>query len=388
MSARRPLPQALSAELKLKQPGLDIQAQFRVAPARVCALVGRPGAGKTALLKALAGLHPIQSGRIALGADPIYDSSARINHRPHQRRLAWLDGQCHLFPHLSVQANLAYALNHAGPAPQPRNTEHSFDDITQWLDLRSLLHAQPQRLSPSQRFKVALGRALLSDPQALLMNQPLSAVPEHDRAAMLDLLAQLPQRTKLPIVLITPRMDEVIRMADDVIVMHEGRMSSGGAAMKILSDVSLSTFLEGEQAGSVVEAEVKRHDLDWMLSELDVAGQRVTVPALLQSPGRKVRLKIRARDISLHKAPLFGTSASNQLRGRITQVMLAGQNGTYGAVGVELDQAREGDEFAVESGIHVWALLTRRSIQQMDWAPGQPCVASFKAMAVNVSPWR
>jgi molybdate transport system ATP-binding protein len=177
-------------------------------------------------------------------------------------------------------------------------------------------------------------------------------------------------------------------MADDVIVLHEGRMTSGGTVPQILSDVSLSTFLEGVNAGSVIEGEVKRHDIEWLLSEVDVAGQRVTAPAVLHAVGRKVRLKIRAREISLHRDLLEGSSASNQLRGRITQIMLAGENGSYGAVGVELDHVRETGDFSIQPGVQIWALLTRRAIQEMDLAPGQPCVASFKAMSVAVSSWR
>lgn len=382
--SKRPPPLPLSVELRLQQPGLDIQAQFRVLPGRVCAIVGRSGAGKSALLKATAGLHPALGGRVALGNEAIYDAVAGINLPPHVRRLAWLDSAGHLFPHLSVQGNLAYGLARASkPLAGP-----SFDTVTQWLDLRSLLKASPARLNPSQRFKVALGRALLAAPRAFLLDDPLGGVAEHDQAPLLDLLAQVPARAKLPVVLVTPRMNEVIRMADEVIVLHEGRMTSGGIATQILSDVSLSTFLEGTNAGSVIEGEVKRHDIEWLLSEIDVAGQRVTAPAALHPIGRKVRLKIRARDVSLHRDMLEGTSASNQLRGRITQVMLAGENGAYGAVGVELDHLRDTSDFSVPTGVHIWALLTRRSIQQMDLAPGQSCVASFKAMSVAVSAWR
>ncbi|RZI82490.1 MAG: ATP-binding cassette domain-containing protein [Rubrivivax sp.] len=380
--ASAPFP--LSVELRLQQPGLDIQAQFRVLPGRVCAIVGRSGAGKTALLKATAGLHPALGGRVAVGNHPVYDSVAGINQPPHLRRLAWLDSQAHLFPHLSVLGNLEYGL---ARTPKPA-TGPSFDAVTQWLDLRSLFKAHPARLAPHQRFKVALGRALLSAPRALLMDDPLGAVPEHEQAPLLDLLAQMPARSKLPMVFISPRMNEVIRLADDVIVLHEGRMTSGGIATQILSDVSLSTFLEGVNAGSVLEGVVKRHDIEWLLSEVDVAGQRVTVPAVLHSVGRKVRLKIRARDVSLHREPIEGTSASNQLRGRITQVMLAGENGSYGAVGVELDHLREEGDFSAQPVAQLWALLTRRSIQQMGLAPGQACVASFKAMSVSVSGWR
>jgi molybdate transport system ATP-binding protein len=379
------LPRALSVELKLQYPGLDIRAQFRVLPGKVCALVGRSGAGKSALLQAAAGLAPARGGRIAMGNEALYDSAARINKPPHERRLAWLDGHTHLFPHLNVKANLAYGLKGRGQRGNPHPT---FDQVINWMDIASLLARKPETLTISQRVKVALARALISGPNALLLDDPLGQVPTHEQDALLELLAELPTRFQMPIVLISPRMNEVIRLADEVVILHEGRMASAGPAAQILSDVSLSTFLEGVHAGSVLEGEVKRHDIDWLLSEIDVCGQRVTVPAMLQGVGNKVRLKVRARDISLHRAVPTDTSCSNHLHGRITQIMLAGEHGTYGAVGIELDRALDSDSLRVKSGPPVWAMLTRKSIQQMGWAPGQPVILSFKAMATTVSAWR
>lgn len=386
----RVLPRALSVELRLQRPGLDIRAQFRVPPGRVCALVGRSGSGKSALLKAAAGLAPALGGRVALGTEALYDATAHINLPAHTRRLAWLDAHGHLFPHLSVRHNLLYGAPRQGwrggfriaPGGVP------LDGLAAWLDLSAQLQHRSDRLSASQRLRVALGRALLSQPNALFLDDPLGEVPASEHEALLDLLAEVPMRFKLPVVLVSPRMNEVIRLADEVVILHEGRMASAGPTAQILSDVSLSTFLEGVHAGSVLEGEVKRHDIEWLLSEVDVGGQRVTVPATLHPVGGKVRLKLRARDLSLHRELPSDTSASNHLRGRITQVMLAGEHGTYGAVGIELDRPLDAHGQPAQPGTPLWAMLTRKAIQQMDWAPGQPCVVGFKAMATQVTAWR
>jgi len=383
MSAATRLPRALTVELRLKRPGLDIRAQFRVLPGTVCALVGRSGAGKSALLRATAGLAPALGGRVALGNDALYDSATRINRPAHERKLCWLDAHTHLFPHLTVRGNLRYGLPW-----WPRGLRSPvLEQVVHWLDLDSLMSLKPEQLSPSQRFKVALGRALVSEPHALLLDDPLGDVPTADQEALVDLLAEVPRRFKMPVVMISPRMNEVIRMADEVVILHEGRMAGAGPTSHILSDVSLSTFLEGVHAGSVLEGEVKRHDIQWLLSEVDVAGQRVTVPAMLHPVGSKVRLKLRARDLSLHRDMPVDTTSSNHLRGRISQIMLAGAHGTYGAVGIELDHLLSPEGQEINSGSHLWAMLTRKSIQQMDWQPGQPCVVSFKAMATQVSGW-
>ncbi|MBP9063689.1 MAG: ATP-binding cassette domain-containing protein [Aquabacterium sp.] len=388
LAPTRPAPaptsaRALSVELRLQHPGLDIRAQFRVAPGRVCALVGREPSTQSALLQAIAGMTPARGGRITLGQDTLYDSAARINQPAHLRHLAWLDAHAHLFAHLSVRGNLRYAL----PRGPVSDDAPDFNEIVSWLELSTLLPRRPAQLTATQRMRVGLGRALLSRPQALLLDNPLGEVPHHEHDELLDLLAEIPRRWRLPMVLVSPRMSEVVRLADDVLVLHEGRTASAGPVAQVLSDVSLATFLEGTDAGSVLEAVVRRHDLSWLLSEVDVGGQRITVPAMLHPVGSKVRLKLRARDLSLHKKPPADTSSLNHLNGRITQVMLAGEHGTYGAIGIELDQAL-GLQGNVDQGAPtVWALLTRKAIQQMDWAPGKACVVSFKAMATTVTAW-
>lgn len=379
----------LSVELRLRASRLDVRAQFRVSPGRVCALVGRPGSGKSALLKAIAGIMPAQGGRVALGADALYDSAAGIDRPAHERRLAWLDGHAHLIPHLTVRRNLLM-----GAQPQPGGLLHigsmptTVDDVVNRLDLGAVLDQRPGRLTPAMRFKVNLGRALLSSPNGLLLDDPLSAIPEAEHEPFLDLLSEVASRFRLPTVMFSPRMHDVIRLSDEVVILHEGRVASAGPTAQILSDVSLSTFLEGLHAGCVLEGEVKRHDIEWLLSEVDLCGQRVSVPAMLHPVGTKVRVKLRARDVSLHREAPVDTSCSNHVRGRITQIMLAGEHGVYGAVGIELDRSVDPLNPQVLPGLPLWGLMTRKSIQQMGWSPGQPCVVSFKAMALTVSAWR
>jgi molybdate transport system ATP-binding protein len=378
------LPRSLSVELHVRQTGLDVQAQLRALPGRVNALVGRVENGQRAVLEAAAGLRPAISGRVALGADALYDARRGVNLPPHQRRLGWLDADLHLFPHLTVGGNLAYgaraqgARMHIAPGMDTAS-------LVKWLDLSAMLDRRPHELKPAQRLRAALARALAADPQGLLMADPLGRVSEPERPELIEILAQVAHRFQLPVLMTTPRMDEVVRMADDVVILHDGRMAGAGPITQLLSDVSLSTFLEGVHAGSILEGAVTRHDIEWVISEVDICGQCVSVPATAYPVGTRVRMKIRARDINLHREVPADTSSTNVLRGRIAHVMLAGQHGTYGAVGVEL--ARELDErLELKAGAQVWGLVTRQAIQQMNWQPGEPCVVGFNAMAAQVTP--
>lgn len=378
------LPRSLSVELHVRLPGLEVQAQLRALPGRVSALIGRVENGQRAILEGTAGLRPVLSGRVAMGSDALFDSRRGLNLPPNQRRLGWLDANAHLFPHLTIGENLAYGGKAQGKHMHacPRMDVAS---LVKWLDLGSMLAHRPHELSAAQRVRAALGRALAADPQGLLMDDPLGRVAETERPELLELLAQVAQRFHLPVLLSTPRMGEVIRMADDVTILHDGRMAGSGPVAHLLSDVSLSTFLEGFHAGSVLDGEVTRHDIEWVLSEVDICGQCVAVAATLHPVGTPVRIKVRARDVSLHREPPTDSSSTNVLRGRISQVMLAGEHGTYGAVGVEL--ARElDDRLELKSGAQIWALVTRQAIQQMNWQPGEPCVVGFNAMAAQVTP--
>ena len=378
-----PMSGPLSVELRLRRHGLDVQAQFRVAAGHVCALVGRPGSGKLALMQCAAGLLPATGGRITVGTEVMYDEPTRVVRPPEARRFAWVDGRGQLFRHLNVRRNLEYGYKRA-----PAARHHAgFEEVIDWLDLRAMLALWPHQLNTSQRQRVALARALLSMPQALFLHDPLGEVPAHDQPVLLETLAELRSRCRIPIVFASPRIDEVIRLADEVVILHEGRVASAGPVSRVLSDVSLSTFLEGVHAGSVLEGRISHHDIEWLLTEVDVAGQRVVVPAMLQAEGKRVRLKVRARDVNIHREPLADTSVSNQLRGRITQVMLAGSNGSYGAVAVELHRLLNAHDTGPSgTDATVWSLMTRRSIQELDLAPGQDCHVSFKAMAVTVAP--
>ncbi len=378
------LPRSLSVDLHVRQPGLEVQAQLRALPGRVSALVGRVENGQRAILEGVAGLRPVIAGRVALGADALFESRRGLNVPAHHRRLGWLDADAHLFPHLTIERNLAYGARALGSRMKV-GPGLDVPSLVKWLDLSAMMDRRPHELNAVQRVRAALGRALAADPQGMLMDDPLGRVPDPERPELLELLAQVAHRFHLPVLMTTPRMEEVVRMADDVVILHDGRMAGAGPIAQVLSDVSLSTFLEGFHAGSILEGAVTRHDIEWVVSEVDICGQCVTVPATLHPVGTRVRLKVRARDVSLHREVPSDSSNTNVLRGRITQVMLAGQNGTYGAVGVEL--ARELDErLELKAGAQIWALVTRQAIQQMNWQPSEPCVVGFNAMAAQVTP--
>jgi molybdate transport system ATP-binding protein len=362
----------LDLDLAVDRPGFRVEAKAALPLAGISAVIGRSGSGKSTLLLALAGLLRPSRGHLRLNGRTLYDAAAGIDLPPERRALGVVFQEGRLFPHLNVRHNLLYGATRAArralPAGGPR-----FDDVVALLGIATLLARRPHTLSGGERQRVAIGRALLAQPQALLMDEPLASLDPARRHELLGYLAELPRHFALPIVYVTHQMDEVLRLAEHVVVMSEGRTVASGAALELLSDLSLQPLVGRFEAGSVLAGSVVEQLEAWSLSVIAVAGQRVTVPHIDAPPGAQVRLRVRARDVALQPAVL-ASSASNQLAGNVLRVLE--RDGAYAAVELALrPDALPGER--------LWALVTRRSVHALGIAPGQRLVGSFKAVAVE-----
>ena len=407
---------SLLIDVTVPRGALAVTARLEVPPQGITALIGRSGAGKSTVLQAAAGLLRPRAGRIVLDGRVLFDAAG--TDLPPERRglgLVFQDGR--LFPHRSVRANLLFGAARApADAPGP-----GLDEVVDLLGLAPLLARRPHELSGGERQRVALGRALLCRPRALLMDEPLASLDPPRRQELLGYLAALPQRLNLPILYVTHQMDEVMRLADRVVLMAAGAVAAQGPALELLSDLTLGPLVGRFESGSVLAGRVAAQLEAWQLSEVEVAGQRITVPRIdMHGPaaggneadagataarrgaaatvtaeawaasavapgqatgaasrpapvGSAVRLRIRARDVALQREVL-ASSASNQLRGTVLRVV--DREAPYAAVELALAPG-------AAAGERLWALVTQRSVQSLAIAPGQPLVASFKAVAVE-----
>lgn len=361
----------LVIDLAIERGAARIEARLDVPPRGITALIGRSGAGKSSLLMAAAGLLPAARGSVRLGGEALFDRAAGVDLPTHRRRLGLVFQDGRLFPHRSVHANLLYG---AQRAPAASGDGPGLDEVVALLGLDALLARRPHQLSGGERQRVALGRALLSRPRALLMDEPLASLDPPRRHELLGYIAQLPARLSLPILYVTHQMDEVMRLADRVVLMSDGRVAASGSALELLSDLSLGPLVGRFEAGSLLAGSVVESLEDWQLSIVDVAGQRLTVPRIAAGLGSAVRLRVRARDVAL-QAEVLASSASNQLAGTVLRVL--DRDPPYAAV--ELGLAGAGSP----PGARLWALVTQRSVHALGIAAGQRLVASFKAVAVE-----
>jgi molybdate transport system ATP-binding protein len=196
---------------------LDLDIGFR-SEARTLALFGDSGAGKTSVLNAIAGLLTPQSGRIAIDGHVLLDTAAGVRVPVSERRIGYVFQDGRLFPHLSVRHNLLYG------AVRDDGRRREFDAIVDLLGLGALLERRPRTLSGGERQRVAVGRALLAHPRALLLDEPLTGLHAEARQQVLDYLLRLKRELRVFTVLVTHHADEVGALADEVVRLRAGRV--------------------------------------------------------------------------------------------------------------------------------------------------------------------
>jgi molybdate transport system ATP-binding protein len=358
----------IALDLTVRRPALTVHAAFEVPARGITALIGRSGAGKSTLLHAIAGLVRPTSGRLELQGRVLFDAAAGIDVPAHQRAFGVVFQEGRLFPHLSVRGNLLFGGRRGTPRDGPE-----LEGVVELLGLAALLQRRPHSLSGGERQRVAVGRALLARPKALLMDEPLASLDAPRRQELLGYLAKLPHRFHVPILYVTHQIDEVLRLADHVVVMSDGNAVAHGPTLELLSDMSLQPLVGRFEAGGVLAGRIVEHLGAWQLTRVIVAGQSITVPLIDAPVGAAMRLRVRARDVALQRE-VVPSSASNQLRGTLSQMLP--RDGPYCAVEVALrEDAKPGER--------LWALITCRAADALGLAPGQPIVASFKAVAVE-----
>lgn len=204
---------------------LEVDATLR---GRVTGLFGPSGSGKTTLLELIAGLRRPGSGAIRIGDSVVCDTAARRHEPPELRHVGHVPQDGALFPHLNVEQNLRYGLARAGESGGAKDA-FGFDAVCRLLELGGLLKARPSDISGGERQRVALGRALLSRPRALLLDEPLSGLDAARKEAIFPHLRAVRDELRVPMVFVSHDPDDVATLCDDVLVLRAGRIVAQAA---------------------------------------------------------------------------------------------------------------------------------------------------------------
>lgn len=347
-------------QMQLESFALD--AEFSAPATGVTALFGPSGSGKTTLLRCIAGLERAQ-GSLRVNGETWQDDKTFVP--VHQRPLGYVFQEASLFPHLSVRANLEYGYKRI--APSERKVE--LEQVVAWLGLAHLIaRGDVASLSGGERQRVGIGRALLTSPRILLMDEPLSALDTNSKQEILPYLEGLHRELNIPVLYVSHALDEVARLADHLVLMEKGRVIASGNLHETLSRLDLPTA-HFDDAGTVIEADVAQQDEKYHLTRLDFAGGNLWVGKIDRPFGSTVRARVLARDVSIVTQAPQGSSINNILNARIAEIHDDGP-------GKVLIRMRVGDSQSLLSRI------TSRSRDHLGLVEGMYVCAQVKSVAL------
>lgn len=357
---------SIHARIHLQKGTFILDAEFTVPGEGVTAVFGRSGCGKSTLLRSIAGLEqPLPGSTISVNGAVWLDDHESVP--VHQRRVGYVFQDPGLFNHLRVRGNLMYGFKRKPPAALGPNP----DEVIEMLGLDRFLDRYPQTMSGGERQRVAIGRALLSAPDLLLMDEPLAALDMKSRDEILPFLDRLCANAGMPVLYVSHSADEVVRLADDLIVMGEGRVLAHGELADVLGRED-SPIANSDEAFSVLSCSVRELDGPCHLSVLSASsGESVFVPRVSLNDRSNIRLRINARDVSLCTQRPTGSSILNILEVQVAQLVLPDHKGQQ-LVRVRL---RGTDELLL-------ARISEYSCQELGITENMNLYAQIKAVAL------
>ncbi len=354
----------LDVDIRHRQGDFTLQARFQ-SEGRLTALFGPSGSGKTTLVNAVSGLIRPDHGRIVAQERVLLDTAQGAFVPKHRRRIGYVFQEGRLFPHLNVRQNLLF-----GRWFTPRRERKAgFDRVVALLGIGHLLDRRPSTLSGGEKQRVAMGRALLSDPHLLLMDEPLASLDEARKAEIYPYIERLRDEGGVPIVLVSHSVAEIARLATSIVVLSDGQVVASGPASEILRHTGLFRQPGPVEAGALIEGRVVQHEEAFELTLVQTRAGTLSVPRLDYPVGTPLRLRLRARDIILSIKPPEGLSALNVLRGQVSS--------TGEAHGASIDVILDCE------GEALVARVTRKSVEELGLVPGRTVHAIIKSIAFD-----
>ena len=354
---------ALQIGIELNRPGFHLAVNTQLTAQGITFLFGPSGSGKTTLLRALAGLDRYTDCRIQFGQT--LWQSADYFMPAHCRPIGFIFQEPSLFPHLSVCKNLAY-----GWSRLPKSHRKiSLEDAIHWLGLEPLLNRFSAQLSGGQKQRVAIARALLTSPELLLMDEPLASLDAQSKGEILPYLEQVHARLNTPIIYVSHALDELTRLADEVLLLENGKVLAQGPVNELLTNPN-TPLAQMDEACAVITGIVAGHDAQFHLTQVNVEGGSISLAQRDLNVGDAVRVRIAARDVSIALTPPTQSSITNVLPAKITHI----QNTTEPSqILLQLDLG----------GHYILARITRRSLVQLQLTPGQSVFAQVKSASLT-----
>ncbi|MRT22554.1 molybdenum ABC transporter ATP-binding protein ModC [Enterobacteriaceae bacterium RIT697] len=336
-----------------------LDVNVNIPASGITAIFGVSGAGKTSLINAIGGLTQPQSGRIELNDRLLFDSATRVNLPPEKRRIGYVFQDARLFPHYRVRGNLQYGM---APSMKPQ-----FNALVALLGLESLLTRYPASLSGGEKQRVAIGRALLTAPDILLMDEPLASLDLPRKRELMPYLQKLVKQVDIPILYVSHSLDEILQLADNVLVLDAGQVKAFGPLEKVWSSSAMRPWLPLAERTSVLRVQVLEQHPDYPMTALSLGDQHIWVSRVNQPLKTPLRIRIASADVSLALQPPHNTSIRNILPAQV----------------VELLEIDDQVEVKLRIGIsELWARISPWARDELGIRPDQWLYAQIKSVSI------
>lgn len=352
----------LSVDIRLPRNAFTLEVKQAFSGEGVTTLFGPSGCGKSSLLRVIAGHEPGADGHVHYGKE-VWQGSHMVP--PHKRRVGYVFQDARLFAHLDVAGNLSFAEKRA-----QGDNGISRDAVVDALGIASLMHRPVQDLSGGERQRVSIARSLLSQPRLMLMDEPLAALDHRAKARILPMIAELPKRFEVPVIYVTHALDEVAQVSDRVTVMQNGCVTAEGPVAEMLERPDLQGLSGRFEAGTILEGSVTSHDSDMHLTTVDVGGLPIEMPYLDAPIGQSLRLRVRARDVTLATTRPEGISARNIHKGTVLKLSPESTS-AFAEVLVDIGPA------------HIQARITRAAVRDLGLVEGHDVFALIKSVSFD-----
>lgn len=333
----------------------------------ITAIFGRSGAGKTSLINVISGLIRPDQGEIRISERVLFSSQSKINLPIEKRRVGYVFQEARLFPHYTVKGNLRYGIKQFDAA--------YFDSVVDLLAIRPLLERYPSALSGGEKQRVAIGRALLSQPDILLMDEPLASLDLPRKREVMPFLEQLADRIQIPILYVTHSLDEILRLANYLVLIQEGKVVNAGAVEAVWSSETMRPWHDLSEHSTLFSGEIVQQHHGYSITELRLAPEvPLWVRQVKGEVGSAVRLQIRATDVSLMLERPTATSIRNILPARVQQIEHRQQDEGGRYIDVKLELA---------PNCKLWATITEWALDDLGLKVGMDVFAQIKGVSIS-----
>jgi len=357
----------LKLDIQKAYPGFDLGVSFDTGSGTTC-IFGPSGAGKSTILSCIAGSINPDKGSIALADRVLFDSNERINIAMRDRHIGMVFQDAKLFPHMDVKANMTYA-QWAGK----RDSKLALDHVVDVLGLGALLTRMPEKLSGGEKQRVAIGRALLSSPKILLLDEPLSSLDLNRRRKLIPFLKRIRSEFHIPMVFISHDPDEVTELADELVLVKDGKVIGSGELPFVFASSEMQNLLGEKDQSVVLTAEVQDYDQQYHLADMklvDSTGDAVFIRLHVENAniGEMVNIRLKSRDVAIALQRPQKTSLQNCLPVKIAKIEDVGS--AHVAVTCEIGRQK------------LVAQITRKSLVELELKSGQNAFALIKSAAL------